>query len=261
MIARCGSVAAVLVVAVLLASPGAAQIPERFSNVVGGEVLFSGPPPAGAILQVFLFDLTDATFPEIIADLAINNPLGSPIPFRIQFDPRRIDARRAYAIQARIIFGNPPQVAYITGRSYYVLTQGHPSTVSVRLEPTGSAPPGPGPVIVQVGGRNRVTGNVSFRMDPLPSGAILQVFLFDLTDPTYPLIVVDKAINDPQESPVPFELRFDPQRIDPQHVYGLQARIIHGKPPVVVLISRPRTIYVLTRGNPNHAELVLRRPR
>lgn len=258
MIPRCGTLAMALAAAILLASPGAAQIPERYSNAVGGEVVFWGAPPYGSILQVFLFDLTDQAYPQIVADLAINDPAGSPVPFRIHFDPRRIDGRRTYGVQARIIHGNPPQVAYTTRRSYYVLTKGYPLTVRVQLEPIGyGVQPGPGPIFF---GRNRVTGTVSFPPGRVPPGSILQVFLFDLTDPTYPSIVVDQAIYHPQISPVPFELLFDPSRIHPSRVYGVQARIIYGSPPVVVLISRPRTIYVLTRGHPYRANLVLRRP-
>jgi uncharacterized lipoprotein YbaY len=258
MIPRCGTWAAALAAAIVLASPGAAQIPERYSNTVSGEILYRGASPHGSILQVFLFDLTDQAYPEIVADLAINNPAGSPVPFRIQFDPRRIDGRRTYGIQARIIYGNPPHVTYTSRRSYYVLTRGYPSAVRVQLEPVGyGVQPEPEPIFI---GRNRVTGTVSFLPGRVPPGSILQVFLFDLTDPHYPSIVVDQAINHPQISPVPFELLFDPSRIHPSRIYGVQARIIHGSPPVVVLISTPRTVYVLTWGHSNRANLVLRRP-
>ena len=47
-----------LVLAAVLVSPAAAQFGGRF-NVVRGQVEWSGPPPVGSILQVFVFDLTD----------------------------------------------------------------------------------------------------------------------------------------------------------------------------------------------------------
>jgi len=106
-----------------------------------------------------------------------------------------------------------------------------------------------------------VRGTISLPIRRVPAGAILQIFLFDLTNRAAPQIVVDQAINNPGTNRIAYVLRFDPRFVDPSHTYGVQARVIYGSPPVVLFTSRPRTVYVLTRGNPTQADLTLRRAR
>jgi uncharacterized lipoprotein YbaY len=256
------SLIALVLVAVAVA-PAAAQFDRRFDNVVRGQVAWAGRPPAGSILQVFVFDLTDPQYPEIVADRAINNVVGAPVPFEIVVDRRRIDPNRTYGVMARIIYGNPPAVAFENRQAHYVLTRGRPNTVTIQLQNVLSGFPGPGRPGDGPGrrfGRGRVTGTITFRERGLPPRSILQVFLFDLTNPQAPYIIVDKAIENFNDSPVSFDLRFDPRRIDAGHVYGIHARIIYGTPPAVWLTTR-RPEYVLTRGNDNNVEVRLRRPR
>jgi uncharacterized lipoprotein YbaY len=249
-----------LVLAAVVASPAAAQFGGRF-NTVRGDVHWSGPPPVDSTLQIFVFDLTDPAYPQIIADQAIRNPMGSPVPFQIAIDPRRISPNRTYGVTARMIYGNPPSIAFENRQPHYVLTRGNPNTVSVRLNNLISNDPGRPGRPGQGFRRGRIVGTVSFRDRAVPNGAILQVFLFDLTDPRAPYIVADEAINNPQGNSARFRLRFDRSQIDPSRRYGVTARIIYGSPPSVLLQTR-RPVFVLTRGNADddgEIELQLRR--
>jgi uncharacterized lipoprotein YbaY len=250
-----------LVVAAAAVGPAAAQYDARLNNVVRGEVTWFGPPPVESILQVFVFDFTDPQYPDIVADRAIANPLGSPVRFEIAVDPRRISPNRTYGVTARIIYGKPPQVAHENRQPHYVLTRGNPNTVSIRLNDVSANTLRPRDVDGQRRfWRGRIKGTVSFRDRQVPDGSILQVFLFDFTNPRAPFIVADQAIKNPQGSEAAFALRFDPNRIDPSRVYGVTARIIYGSPPSVLLSTR-RAVYVLTRGkDDDDLELRLGRP-
>ncbi|MBL8999684.1 MAG: YbaY family lipoprotein [Phycisphaerae bacterium] len=86
--------------------------------------------PPNCTVEVKLLDVSLADAPAtIIGQAVINNPRGVPVPFRITFDPARIDQTRRYSVSARITSGG--RLLWISDRSNPVLTQGHPSHIEV----------------------------------------------------------------------------------------------------------------------------------
>ena len=107
-------------------------------------------------------------------------------------------------------------------------------------------------------GAGRVTGTVTYlqRM-ALPPTAVIQVQLLDvsLADAPSKVIAEDKITLGDRQVPVPFELKFDPSAIDPKHAYSVSAKImVDGELRFASDQSHP----VLTRGNPNKVEIVVK---
>jgi uncharacterized lipoprotein YbaY len=103
-----------------------------------------------------------------------------------------------------------------------------------------------------------VTGTVSYlqRM-ALPPDAVIEVKLQDvsLADAPAKTIANQKITLGNRQVPVPFELKFDPAKIDPKHSYSVRAIILmEGQPRFITDKAYP----VLTQGNPSHVELILK---
>jgi uncharacterized lipoprotein YbaY len=103
-----------------------------------------------------------------------------------------------------------------------------------------------------------VSGTVSYmaRM-ALPPAAIIEVKLLDVSRADAPATVIaeERITLGERQVPVPFELKFDPVQIDPQHAYSVSARIlVDGQLRFISDKGYP----VLTRGNPAYAELLLK---
>ena len=101
-----------------------------------------------------------------------------------------------------------------------------------------------------------ITGSVSYRERiALPADAVIHVALLDvsLMDVAAKLIA-EKTITPRHQVPVPFALEFDPQDIDERMTYAVRATIRSaGK----LVFTTDRSYRVLTRGRPDHVELVL----
>jgi uncharacterized lipoprotein YbaY len=93
--------------------------------------------PPDAVIEVRLLDVSRADVPALtIAETMFRlSERQVPIEFALEYDPRRIDKRHRYTIQARIIQSNRPR--FISARPYPVITGGHPNTVNVIVVPTG----------------------------------------------------------------------------------------------------------------------------
>ncbi len=103
-----------------------------------------------------------------------------------------------------------------------------------------------------------VSGTVSYlsRM-ALPASAIIEVKLQDvsLADAPGKVIAKEEIALGERQVPVPFELKFDPGKIEPQHTYSVSARIlVNGELRFISDKAYP----VLTRGNPAHAEVIVK---
>jgi putative lipoprotein len=110
----------------------------------------------------------------------------------------------------------------------------------------------------QRSGAGSVTGTVTYlqRM-ALPPTAVIQVQLLDvsLADAPSKVIAEEKITLGDRQVPVPFELKLDPAAIDPKHIYSVSAKItVEGELRFISDQSHP----VLTRGNPNKAEIVVK---
>jgi len=103
-----------------------------------------------------------------------------------------------------------------------------------------------------------VTGTVTYRERiALPPGAVVEVQLLDvsLMDVTATLIA-EQTITPQHQIPIAFELSYDPAEIDERMSYAVRATIRIGERAMFIT---NRSYPVLTRGNPNHVELVLAR--
>jgi uncharacterized lipoprotein YbaY len=103
-----------------------------------------------------------------------------------------------------------------------------------------------------------VSGTVSYlsRM-ALPASAIIEVKLQDvsLADAPAKVIAKEEIPLGERQVPVPFELKFDPGKIDPKHTYSVSASIlVDGQLRFISDKAYP----VLTRGNPTHVDVIVK---
>lgn len=87
----------------------------------------------GAVVEVKLVDVSRADSPAVTITEQVIRPAGRqvPIEFELRYDPRLIEERRRYAIQARIL--EEGKLRFINTKAYPVITGGHPNTVKVVL--------------------------------------------------------------------------------------------------------------------------------
>lgn len=87
----------------------------------------------------------------------------------------------------------------------------------------------------------------------LPSDASLAVKLTDISKQDVPAVTIaEQKITPPGQVPIPFELQYDPAKIDPRLTYAVQARIEQGGR---LLFISNRIFPVITRGNPKQVEV------
>ena len=101
-----------------------------------------------------------------------------------------------------------------------------------------------------------VTGTIAYPGDAaLPPGAELTVRLEDVSRADAPSVTIaERVIANPGQSPIRFEIGYDPADIDDLFDYSIQATITHGD----ALLFINDTVYsVLTRGYPNSVDMVL----
>jgi len=100
-------------------------------------------------------------------------------------------------------------------------------------------------------------GSVAYRERmALPSDAVLEVELVDVSrqDVNAPLIAETTVFPEDRQVPLPFELRYDPTKIQPNRSYALRATIHSGDQ----MMFTTDTVYrVITQGNPTHVDLWL----
>ena len=116
----------------------------------------------------------------------------------------------------------------------------------------GSSPmPGAGATAV-------VTGTVTYRERMLlPPDAVIQVSLLDVSLMDVPAKLISRQEIRPEHAvPVAFSLPYDPEAIDGRMTYAVQARISSGDR---LLFITDTSYQVLTRGRPDHVDLVLKR--
>jgi putative lipoprotein len=86
--------------------------------------------PPGATVTVRLQDVSRADAPaEVLAEQVIVPTTQVPIPFALEYDPARIDARHRYSVGARIEVAG--KLWFVSDTHNGVLTEGGPSQVDV----------------------------------------------------------------------------------------------------------------------------------
>jgi putative lipoprotein len=103
-----------------------------------------------------------------------------------------------------------------------------------------------------------VNGTVSYRARmALPPSAVIEVKLQEVSRAEAPaaMIAEESITLGERQVPVPFELKFDPAKIDPKGMYSVSGRIlVDGQ----LRFASDKSYPVLTRGNPAHVEFVLK---
>ena len=102
-----------------------------------------------------------------------------------------------------------------------------------------------------------VTGTVAYRERiALPADALIQVQLSDVSRQDAPAQVIAETTFTAagRQVPFPFELRYHPDRIEPNHTYAVRATIRgEGR----LLFATDAAHHVITRGNPGEVSLML----
>ena len=194
----------------------------------------------GAVVIVRLIETNGVT--RTIAEQRITNPGQVPVPFVLQFDPALINANRQYYLQAQILEDN--RVIFTNQQPVYVITRGRDAfdvEVVVGAGGTGTA---------------AVSGTIVLPTQrTLPANSSVRVLLVDITRPNAPAVIIgEQTITQPRQSPFPFSITYDPNRITAQGTYIIIARVIEGGR---VTYYNTRSYAVITQGRPTTNVTVL----
>ena len=92
--------------------------------------------PADAAVHVALWDMSKADDARLVANETVPTAGRQvPIPFALTYATADIDASHPYALQASIVAGG--ELRFQSGAATPVITQGHPVTVELVVEPAG----------------------------------------------------------------------------------------------------------------------------
>jgi putative lipoprotein len=93
----------------------------------------------------------------------------------------------------------------------------------------------------------------------LPPASVVELWITDVT----PGVIVPTVLTaqtsfktDGRQVPLPFELRYDPKKIEPTHSYAVHAAIKSGTD---ILFRSASPTLVITQGHPHQVQLVLTR--
>jgi uncharacterized lipoprotein YbaY len=104
---------------------------------------------------------------------------------------------------------------------------------------------------------NAITGTVSYRQHvSLPPEAVVVIHLQDvyLQDAPSPFLAEFKTTVGQRHVRIPFTLKFDPSKIDPNHPYVVEASIlVHDH----LRFTNDTAYAVLTKGNPTNIDMIL----
>ena len=109
-------------------------------------------------------------------------------------------------------------------------------------------------------GPSSVTGSVAYRdRSALPPDAEVEVWIVDISPGMMIQSIVGQTTvkSNGRQVPIPFELTFDPARIEPTHVYGLKAVIKSGGK---TLYQSTQEYRVITQANPVNLAVMVTRP-
>jgi copper homeostasis protein (lipoprotein) len=100
--------------------------------------------PPSASIEITIEDVSRADVAsEVIARERMAASRQVPMPFEVEYDTSRIEPSHRYAVRVRISDGD--RLMFTTTDTTLVITQGHPSRVSLMLRATGGQAPAPPP--------------------------------------------------------------------------------------------------------------------
>jgi putative lipoprotein len=102
-------------------------------------------------------------------------------------------------------------------------------------------------------------GTVSYRERiALPADAVVEVRLSDVSrqDVAAPVIAETTVLPEGRQVPIPFELRYEPGKIDSNRTYALRATI---RSAGRMMFTTTTAYRVMTQGNPTQVNLMLER--
>ncbi|MCY3569651.1 MAG: YbaY family lipoprotein [Chloroflexi bacterium] len=185
---------------------------------MSGEVRFHRDVelPAGATVTVTLRDtsLADASAIELGRDVIVDAGR-LPLRFRIEFDGSEIDSRNEYTLSARVEADG--ELLYINDTVHPVITGGNPRNSDVRVISVNPfdqcVEPLPGRI------------HSGFWDGDLPDDAVLEIRLWDVSEPSERVLVVEGRFEDLGRFPIHFELPHEGVEISRHHRYELEAEI------------------------------------
>ena len=188
------------------------------TNTISGEVRFHRDVdlPEGATVTVLLLDtsLADASAIELGRDV-IEDAEQLAIRFSIQYDSGDIDGRAEITLQAEVELGN--QLLYINDTVHPVLTRGAPRNSDVQVISVSEFDQCVEPLRGQI--------HSSFWDGNLPDDAVLEIRLWDVSEPEERFVVVEARFEGLGEFPIHFELPDEGVEISRHHRYELEANI------------------------------------
>ena len=188
------------------------------TSTIGGEVRFHRDVdlPDGAIVTVKLLDtsVADASAIELGCDV-IENADSLPVRFSIEYDPAEVEGRAEITLSARVEVGD--QLLYINDTVHPVLTRGNPRNSDVRVISVNEFDQCVEPLPGQI--------HSAFWDGDLPNDAILEIRLWDVSEPEERFVVVEARFQDLGDFPINFELPNDGVEISRHHRYELEANI------------------------------------
>ncbi len=102
---------------------------------ISGKVVFPGTLPGDSSLTVYLVENTEITGAvEVLANATLDFRSGSPVAYKIQYNPAEIESTNRYTLGARATTSAGEVILKSNG--YLVLTKGGPSdNVTVTMAP------------------------------------------------------------------------------------------------------------------------------
>ena len=188
------------------------------TNTISGEVRFHRDVdlPDGATVTVWLLDTSyaDADAIELGRDV-IANAERLPIRFSIEYNPNDIDDRAEITLSAQVELGN--ELLYINDTVHPVLTRGAPRNSDVQVISISEFDQCVEPLRGQI--------HTGFWDGDLPDDAVLEIRLWDVSEPEQRFVVVEASFDDLGSFPIHFELPYEGVQISRHHRYELEADI------------------------------------
>lgn len=151
--------------------------------------------------------------------------------------------------------GRAVAISSVDGTQYRYSGTGDRPSVQISIAPDGAQ-------TFEVNGMEQtdlatVTGTVTHRVRmALVPNTVVEVQLVDVSRADAPAIVLasQSIVTGGRQVPIPFELVYNPDQIDPRMTYAVQARItVDGE----LQFINTRRFAVISQGNPNQVEVVV----